>query len=116
MNISEQEFKAILKLPPDKRYQYFVKRVCDWEQIYSLYDGNSIMLNEDKNGDMSVFLFPFETFASKYAQSVDELKDSSCNSIEINIFIDEMIEKLLSHNVVNALVFPVPNGYGLNIS
>ena len=116
MNISEQEFDAILKLPPDKRYQYFIKRVCDWEQIYTLYDDNSIILNEDKKGNMSVFLFPFEAFASYYAQNTDELQSSFCKKIELDKFIEEIIEKLLSHNVVNALVFPVPNGYGLNVS
>jgi hypothetical protein len=114
--ITKQEFEAILKLPPDKRYQYFIKRICDWEQIYALYEGNSIILNEDKKGNLFVFLFPFETFASHYAQNTDEFESSICKAIELDKFIEEVIEKLLSHNVLNALVFPVPNGYGLNVS
>ena len=114
--ITKQEFEAILKLSPDKRYPYFIKRVCDWEQIYALYENNGIVLNEDKKGNLFVFLFPFEVYASHYAKNTDELETSICKAIELNKFIEEMIEKLQSHNVLNALVFPIPDGYGLNVS
>lgn len=71
-------------------------------------------MNEDKKGNLFVFLFPFEIFASHYAQN--EVENSICKAIEVDKFIDEVIEKLLSHNVLDALVFPVANGYGLNVS
>ena len=104
--ITKQEFEAILKLSPDKRYQYFIKRVCDWEQIYALYEGDGVVLNEDRKGNLFVFLFPFETFASHYAQN--EIESSICKAIELEKFINEIMGKLQSHNVFNALVFPVP--------
>ena len=37
MEISKQEFEAITKLVPEKRYDYFIKRICDWEQVWTLY-------------------------------------------------------------------------------
>ena len=116
MELSKQEFDAILKLLPENRYFYFIKRVCDWEEMWTIYEDSGIVLNEDKNGNLSIFLFPFEPFASYYIQNTDELQSSFCKCITLDKFVEETIEKLLSHNVVHALIFPVPNGYGLNIS
>ena len=64
MEISKQEFEAITKLVPEKRYDYFTKRICDWEQVWTLYNDDCIILNEDKKGDLFILLFPFEPFAS----------------------------------------------------
>ena len=38
MELSKQEFDAILKLSPEKRYLYFIKRVCDWEEMWTIYE------------------------------------------------------------------------------
>ena len=66
MEISKQEFEAIIRLSPEERYAYFIKRICDWECIWTLFDDDSIILNEGKNGDLYVILFPFNDFASYY--------------------------------------------------
>ena len=60
---TKQEFDAIIKLSPEERYAYFIKRICDWEQIWTLYSDDNLVLNEDKKGKLEVFLFPYETFA-----------------------------------------------------
>jgi len=89
--------------------------VCDWEYIWTLYDNGHILLNEDKDGNLSIILFPFEEFTSYYLQNIEELKDSFSKRVNVEKFIKETIEKLLSNNVVNALVFPIPDGFGLSI-
>lgn len=48
MEISKQEFEAITKLVPEKRYDYFIKRICDWKQVWTLYNDDCIIINEDK--------------------------------------------------------------------
>ncbi len=65
--ITEQEIEAIIKLTPQQCYAYFLKRICDWEEIWTLYKGDCIVLNEDKHGVLLALLFPFESFASFYA-------------------------------------------------
>ena len=115
MEISKQEFEAITKLVPEKRYDYFIKRICDWEQVWTLYDDDCIILNEDKKGDLFILLFPFEPFASYYAIRKEGMQNAVCKSYSIEDFFGSFLEKLLSNNITKALVFPIPNGFGLNV-
>lgn len=116
MKVSKQELETVTALSPEKRYNYFVKRICDWEQVWTLYEDDYIVLNEAKNGKLYILLFPFKDFAEHYATNTRGMKGVSYKSFEINEFLETIIKKLQANNVSNALVFPVANGYGLNVS
>ena len=116
MKVSKQELEAVTALSPEKRYNYFVKRICDWEQVWTLYEDDYIVLNEAKNDKLYILLFPFKDFAEHYATNTRGMKGVSYKSFEINEFLETIIKKLQANNVSNALVFPVANGYGLNVS
>ena len=116
MKVSKQELETVTTLSPEKRYNYFVKRICDWEQVWTLYEDDYIVLNEAKNGKLYILLFPFKDFAEHYATNTRGMKGVSYKSFEINEFLETIIKKLQANNVSNALVFPVANGYGLNVS
>ena len=116
MKVSKQELEAVTALSPEKRYNYFVKRICDWEQVWTLYEDDYIVLNEAKNSKLYILLFPFKDFAEHYATNTRGMKGVSYKSFEINEFLETIIKKLQAKNVSNALVFPVANGYGLNVS
>ena len=116
MKVSKQELEAVTALSPEKRYNYFVKRICDWEQVWTLYEDDYIVLNEAKNDKLYILLFPFKDFAKHYATNTRGMKGVSYKSFEINEFLETIIKKLQANNVSNALVFPVANGYGLNVS
>ena len=116
MKVSKQELEAVIALSPEKRYNYFVKRICDWEQVWTLYEDDYIVLNEAKNGKLYILLFPFKDFAEHYATNTRGMKGVSYKSFEINEFLETIIKKLQANNVSNALVFLVANGYGLNVS
>ena len=116
MKVSKQELEAVTALSPEKRYNYFVKRICDWEQVWTLYEDNYIVLNEAKNGKLYILLFPFKDFAEHYTTNIRGMKGVSYKSFEINEFLETSIKKLQANNVSNALVFPVANGDGLNVS
>ncbi len=116
MKVSKQELETVTALSPEKRYNYFVKRICDWEQVWTLYEDDYIVLNEAKNGKLYILLFPFKDFAEHYATNTRGMKGVSYKNFEINEFLETIIKKLQANNVSNALVFPVANGYGLNVS
>ena len=116
MKVSKQELEAVTALSPEERYNYFVKRICDWEQVWTVYEDDYIVLNEAKNGKLYILLFPFKDFAEHYATNTRGMKGVSYKSFEINEFLETIIKKLQANNVSNALVFPVANGYGLNVS
>ena len=87
MDVSKQEIEAVIKLSPEKRYTYFIKRICDWELIWTLYEDDSIILNEGKNGELYMILFPFIDFASYYVTKTKEMSGSLCKSFELEEFI-----------------------------
>ena len=116
MDVSKQEIEAVIKLSPEKRYKYFIKRICDWELIWTLYEDHSIILNEGKNGELYMILFPFIDFASYYVTKTKEMSGSLCKSFELEEFLNTTLGKLQLHNINKALIFPVPNGFGLNVS
>ncbi|MBB1537743.1 MAG: DUF2750 domain-containing protein [Prevotella sp.] len=115
-DITKQEFDAIIKLSPEERYVYFIKRICDWEQIWTLYSDDNLVLNEDKKGKLEVFLFPYETFVSYYAHGTKSMEEAVGKCFHLDEFMGKVMEKLLSHDVNMALVFPVANAYGLKVT
>ena len=81
-----------------------------------LFEDDCIVLNEAKNGKLYVLLFPFEDFASHYATNTKGMQTTSYRSFDIHKFVETIMKKLQANNVNNALVFPVPHGYGLNVT
>jgi len=43
MNVTQKEIEAVIQLAPFDRYKYALKRIVDWEEMFSLED-------EDGNG------------------------------------------------------------------
>jgi len=116
MKVSKQELEAVTALSPEKRYNYFVKRICDWEQVWTLYEDDYIVLNEAKNDKLYILLFPFKDFAEHYATNTREMKGVSYKSFELCEFLETIVKKLQMNKVNHALIFPVADGYGLNVS
>ena len=116
MKVSKQELEAVTALSPEKRYNYFVKRICDWEQVSTLYEDDYIVLNEAKNDKLYILLFPFKDFAEHYATNTREMKGVSYKSFELCELLETIVKKLQMNKVNHALIFPVADGYGLNVS
>ena len=116
MKVSKQELEAVTALSPEERYNYFVKRICDWEQVWTVYEDDYIVLNEAKNGKLYILLFPFKDFAEHYATNTREMKGVSYKSFELCEFLETIVKKLQMNKVNHALIFPVADGYGLNVS
>ena len=81
MKVSKQELETVTALSPEKRYNYFVKRICDWEQVWTLYEDDYIVLNEAKNGKLYILLFPFKDFAEHYATNTRGMKGVSYKNL-----------------------------------
>jgi len=64
-NLNGKEFESVVQLPPQKRYEYFIKKVADWRGMWSLW--NEGVLMGDKNGDEMVPVWPHPLFAEALA-------------------------------------------------
>jgi hypothetical protein len=114
MNIKEIE--SVIKLDAAQRYAYFLKRVADFEEIWVLSEKDSVVLNADKKGKLFLYLFPFEEYAKYYQEKTQGFEDCLPKKIDLYQFKDEKIPKLTKNGVDSAFVFPVPNGWGYNVS
>ena len=81
-DITKQEFDAIIRLSPEERYAYFIKRICDWEQIWTLYSDDNLVLNEDKKGKLEVFYF-----RTKPLPRIMRMEQKTWKKLWVNAFI-----------------------------
>ena len=55
MLLNNKEIEVVSKLPALKRYEYFIKKVADFEEVWGLFDVGWA-ISEDDNGNS---LMPF---------------------------------------------------------
>ncbi|HHW38526.1 MAG TPA: DUF2750 domain-containing protein [Bacillales bacterium] len=82
------EIAAVIKLPADKRYEYFIKKVVDFEEIWGLYNDGWAMTQDD-TGKMLMPFWPKKEFAELC--SIGEWSDLSPESIDLEEFINDWL-------------------------
>lgn len=86
--MNNKEFEAVIKLHASKRYEYFIKKVVDFEELWGLYD-NGWAITEDDEGNKLIPFWPKKEFAEICA--VDEWKGYVAESIDLYEFIDNWL-------------------------
>ncbi len=62
--LSQKQIEEILAKKPEKRYNYFIKSVCEEEEVWGLADDEGWLLLEDDEDDSEVLaVFPYPEFA-----------------------------------------------------
>jgi hypothetical protein len=67
-NMSDDEFHSVVRLPGPGRYSYFVKKVADWEDIWSLRNADGYVLARDPDGTELVPVWPHPRLAEACAR------------------------------------------------
>jgi hypothetical protein len=84
MKYLTKEIEEVSKLEPCNRYKYFLKRVADFEKIYSLkFDNNAWALSEVE-GNKLISLWPGKEFAFLCAK--DAWINCWVEEIDLNVF------------------------------
>jgi hypothetical protein len=66
--MDDKEFEAVLSLPGQRCYAYLLKRVVDWQRIWSLGTQAGWALSGDDEGHELVPVWPHERFAAACAE------------------------------------------------
>lgn len=111
--LNEQAIKTISELEPYKRYQYFIKKIADFEELWLLIDENDDIVYSEIENELIV---PF--------WSNEEFTDSCVNGAWRNctptkVTLEDLGVKVLSFlRQKKALVdvFPVDNKSGFVVS
>lgn len=106
--IDDLEYASILKLSAQRRYQYFVKRVADWKEIWSLKDTDGWTLVGDEEGQEAVPVWPHARFAEGYA---NENGGGKAKSIDLDAWRERWLPGLARDHRLIA-VFPTPDSKG----
>jgi uncharacterized protein DUF2750 len=112
-DVNDEGFKSVLALPADRRYVYFVKRVADWEHIWSLAATDGWVLASDDQGRELVPVWPHPRFA--IACETREWAGSEPRSIELADWMQKWIPGMLRDGRLVA-VFPTPSDTGVVVS
>jgi hypothetical protein len=117
MKATDQEIKNVSLLDPEKRYRYFIKKICDWEEIWVMHnEEDGYALNIDNNNQKFLILFPTEGFTKVYIEFDPDFRNFKPTKIDLYKFKDELVAKFKSKEVNSAFVFPVSeNESALNV-
>lgn len=89
--MNTKEFDAVIKLPAQKRYEYFIKKVADYEELWGLYD-NGWAITEDDQGNKMIPFWPKKEYADFCAK--DEWKGYDSESIDLYEFINDWLPNM----------------------
>lgn len=109
---TNKKIENILKMSESERYDYFVRKVADFEQLWGLNNNGWALLGDDK-GNRILPIWPEKEFAQLCA--VDQWKSYSPEVIELNNFLEKWIPGMLNDKTM-LNVFLTPNSKGTVVS
>ncbi|MBY0012066.1 DUF2750 domain-containing protein [Paenibacillus typhae] len=90
--MTSKEFEAVIKLPANIRYEYFIKKVADSEEIWGLYDDGWAMTADD-SGILLIPFWPKKEFAQYCAY--EEWSNYKAQSISLDEFISDWLPNMV---------------------
>lgn len=84
----EKEINAVIRLSGQKRYEYFIKKVADNEEVWGLYN-NGWAMTEDSKGNQLIPFWPKIEYANLCA--IEDWEDYNPKSIDLDDFINKWI-------------------------
>ena len=108
--VARQEFEAVTSLPGDRRYLYCVKKVADWEELWSLRDEGGWALTGTPEGAEAVPIWPHTQYARACAT------EQWCGCEPASMPLDAWIEKWtpgMERDARLVAVFPTATNRGV---
>ncbi|MFD1674142.1 DUF2750 domain-containing protein [Alicyclobacillus fodiniaquatilis] len=108
----EKEFNAVISLPGSKRYEYFIKQVCDRQEVWGLFNNGWAMVTDD-NGQLLIPLWPRIEFAEVCVDST-EWSGYKPKEIDLERFVEKWIPGMVNDKVMPA-IFMTPSNRGVAV-
>lgn len=86
--MNQKEFESVIKQPPNIRYEYFIKKVADYEEVWGLYNDGWATAKDD-GGNTLIPFFPKKEFAEYCA--VNEWETFQAEPIDLDQFIEDWL-------------------------
>jgi hypothetical protein len=108
--LDDKQFKAICKKSDDERYDYFMRKVADWEEIWSLSSAEGWVELSDEEGQVCLPIWPHPDFAAKWATG--DWSDCKPKAIKLEVWLERWTPGLESDDTA-LLIFPVGEEEGI---
>lgn len=108
--VHEKEFENVIRLPSFDRYQYFLNKVADWEEIWSVGHAEGWRMMSDAEGTVCIPVWPARAYAEACCQgpwSGDEPR-----AISLDDWLTRWLPGMRDDGRKVA-VFPLPSDQGL---
>lgn len=110
--LTKEQFDNVMRLSADARYDYFVKKVADWGEIWSLADADGwVSLSAD--GEECFPVWPHPDYAASYA--IEDWSNCKPKMITLDVWMDRWIAGLERDNTMVA-IFPNEDEEGVVVS
>ena len=96
MKLSEKEVTAVVKLTGAQRYEYFVKKVADRNELWGLWN-NGWALGATDDGESTLPLWPAEEYADLCRKDV--WADYEPRSISLPDFLERLLPQMASDGI-----------------
>lgn len=96
------EINAVLNLPSNVRYEYFIKRVTDFEEVWGLFN-DGWATSRDEDGTLFIPFFPKKEFAEISAEK--EWASYIARSISLDDFIKKWLTGMKKDGIAPS-IFP----------
>ncbi len=103
--LREKEFEALMGTAANKRYEYTVKKIADWEEVWSLHNSDGWVLAGPTYGKEVFPIWPHPRFAQMCA--ADNWHDREPKMIPVGDWLHKWLPGL-SKDERLIVVFPVP--------
>ncbi|WP_242524610.1 DUF2750 domain-containing protein [Metabacillus sp. cB07] len=105
IKINNAEINAVNKLPENVRYEYFIKKVTDYEEVWGLFN-DGWATSRDEDGNLFIPFFPKKEFAE--ISAVKEWASYEARSITLDDFIENWLTGMKKAGI-NPSIFPLGN-------
>lgn len=110
--LSPQQYEAVVALPADDRYSHAIGRIADWQEVWSLKDGDGFVLMANDAGDQVVPIWPHPDYAARCATG--QWSAAKPELIPLEAFIQKWIPGMQRDGKLVS-VFPLPQGKGATV-
>ena len=100
--MNQQEFAAVIMQPAAIRYEYFIKKTADYEEVWGLYNEGWATAQDDLGNTLIPF-FPNKKFAEAFAK--EEWEGFRAKRIELGHFLEKWLPGMKSDGVKPS-IFP----------
>lgn len=109
---SRSEQHNVTLLPGPARYSYFINRIVDWEEVWSIGDEKGWVLTMIDDESL-IPIWP----AASYAHACCDNEWASCEPrcIPLQSWLDKWIPGMIADSR-NTAVFPIPSGNAVVVS